>query len=962
MNKGVLITIALLVVAGGAVAAGSKVNNISSKFKGSAGLPGDISLKGGELNMNLPITLTNQSAIDVTLKNLYVTLQNRDSSGQWQDLFIQKNAVKEVAIKQYVTSKLGKIPLTCSYLDGVQIVNMLTGRQDHVLKVLVRFDVFGVELKPLEFLIDAKQYFVPLKTILKSAGLMGSDNAELGYSNNSFHYREITPGTKYESLMPKSKGIESFMANDAIPERTAKRMAQIVDETLWQTEKLAPALKGNNLQQTCKNVYTFLYNHIQYKRDAEDREQLREPIAAFSERKTGIDCDCFSIFASSILSNLNINHAIKVISLRGDKALQHVYIIVPKDGNTVDGPNSYFTIDPCLHSFNEEAKGITKEIFKSMITTRLSGLFGDYEPTVAANNAEPLPIDGLEGYLAAVKAATKAKNPAAVRAVVKSANAKVTARPVMARATTAVNPAGKLVTQKPCSCNKAANPSCKCAAPNRNLPTPNVTIAKQTGPEVKQIRPYNESELNHMSNVALEPVHKMLTDTLDLANKNPQALAPLYDVPNLKMALTNVLQNWNDPAKRDMMLESFEKQEDKLLNKKGLAHREIQFAGLGDAYIDPVFSYPLMGLDANDEFVITGLGGLFKSIKSAAKAVGGAVKKAATVAVKSVAKAAVKTATVVKKAAVAVGTGVKNAAIFVAKNIQKINPLMIAGRTAFRALVALNFRGWGTNMKGMIDRKQEGTLKSKWTGAVIGGNWGDLVSSINSGAKKKALLGGIGGLGQLMPYDVPSLMVVSVPRIMAMTEIKSGGGAATPDEVLRSMVAMNFEGWASTLKKLFGTKHEAYLITKWTSKPIYGNYSQLVKAINAGASKKAPVLTLGQLGQLGEPVTVGSSLVAAAPIIKLITDLIKGGGGTPDAAQETTTTTENSAATAQPEMTTDSEGNPIPVETKSKKGLFIGLGIAGLVVGGIAYAASKPKKGNAKLGGTSAKTLDEITI
>jgi hypothetical protein len=66
--------------------------------------------------------------------------------------------------------------------------------------------------------------------------------------------------------------------------------------------------------------------------------------------------------------------------------------------------------------------------------------------------------------------------------------------------------------------------------------------------------------------------------------------------------------------------------------------------------------------------------------------------------------------------------------------LQKYNPLMIIARQAFRGLLAINFRGWASDMQGMRDRGEESKIKDTWTGTFIGGNWGDLVAAINTGA------------------------------------------------------------------------------------------------------------------------------------------------------------------------------------------------------------------------------------
>src|SRR5690606_22291000 len=98
---------AIAIVVAAALATGaSKLKNLSTKFKANAGIPQNVSLKGGNLSFNLPIEITNQSAFDVTLQNLYVTVQSKNENRDFEDLFIQNNGIKEVKINKLVTSRL----------------------------------------------------------------------------------------------------------------------------------------------------------------------------------------------------------------------------------------------------------------------------------------------------------------------------------------------------------------------------------------------------------------------------------------------------------------------------------------------------------------------------------------------------------------------------------------------------------------------------------------------------------------------------------------------------------------------------------------------------------------------------------------------------------------------------------------------------------------------------------------
>lgn len=814
MNKAAKITVAATAILAAAIAllkGASKIKNLNQKFKASAGVPNDISLKNGNLSFNLPIDINNQSSFDVTLQNVYVTIQNKDANGYFEDLFTQSNGIKEVLIKQLVTSRLGTIPLSTSLVNSVKIANIIGGKSSSEFKIIVRFDLFGFELDPIEFIINGKELLEPFKRTLNMFGFLNG----LGYASNNFHYRKIKPATAYLHLMPKSKGLESVISVDAEPEKTVKHMAKIVKETLWQTKDLAKVLQGDDLRQSCKNVYDFLYNHIQYKRDEDNREQLREPIASFASRATGIDCDCFSIFASSLLTNMGINHDIKVISVNVDKQFQHVYVTVPKGTNN----DKYFTIDPCLHSFDEEAKNITRFILEPMYTTRLSGLNSSQN-----NEAKPLQINGLEGFFPAIltakqmadkvaavakvtqNASTKVLTDAGVSVAVQNANlvkANDVINPVLdrglkpniviadvvhpvqrafnAESKVAVNPNGHLVsnTQPSVVINNYVGGGKTCTP----KPTPQVRIGAGTGKsigeigDVQQIRRFTDEELFHLSNVALQPAYNMVKELYVKTTTDPGTISQMYNVIPLRAALADLLAVWNEPTKRNNLIDSLAAKDFMFIKPNGLS-------GLNAAK-----AFPIYGLDGLGNLgVSTAKGGFFTSLRSMVKSVEDNITANARNAenyVKTViAKGdvsglgwgwsdvtnAVKKATsavggAIADGAKAVGGAVAQAAGFVMDNVQKYNPIMVLARTTFRGLVAINMRGWASDMASMISAGKEGALKDKWIGPLVGGNWGDLVASINMGKSAPKLLK---GLGEPVTAATAGAAVVTASPVIAL--------------------------------------------------------------------------------------------------------------------------------------------------------------------------------------------------
>lgn len=120
--------------------------------------------------------------------------------------------------------------------------------------------------------------------------------------------RNIRSGVEYDPLFPKVKGENETVLESAGVEDTLKLIQKTVPATLNDTAKLARVLKGKTLDETCSNIWHFVYGHIAYKKDEKGKEQVRRPARAWWDRATGVDCDCYTTFISSVLSNLGIRH------------------------------------------------------------------------------------------------------------------------------------------------------------------------------------------------------------------------------------------------------------------------------------------------------------------------------------------------------------------------------------------------------------------------------------------------------------------------------------------------------------------------------------------------------------------------------------------------------------------------------------------------------------------------------
>ncbi|HEY4785522.1 MAG TPA: transglutaminase-like domain-containing protein, partial [Bacteroidales bacterium] len=170
-------------------------------------------------------------------------------------------------------------------------------------------------------------------------------------------YRPIRDGRPFDRYFAQPEERDRIIIEDGEVEQTVDLMKRVVWKYIDDTKRIAQYLKGRTLLDTCENIWNFLYNHIQYRLDKRGLEQLRRPNRSWTERRQGIDCDCFSIFVSSILTNLKVQHSFRITKYDKD-VFQHVYVIVPQTGDS-----DYIIIDCVLNRFNYEKPFTEKKDF-----------------------------------------------------------------------------------------------------------------------------------------------------------------------------------------------------------------------------------------------------------------------------------------------------------------------------------------------------------------------------------------------------------------------------------------------------------------------------------------------------------------------------------------------------------------------------------------------------------------------
>ena len=198
-------------------------------------------------------------------------------------------------------------------------------------------------------------------------------------------YRAIKDGSRYNSYFPPPDERDRVIIKDGEVTDTVELMEKVVWKYLDDTKRIAPLLRRPSTHETCQAIWEFIHTFIQYKLDQRGLEQLRRPARSWAERATGVDCDCMSIFTSSILTNLKIPHSFRITKYSQD-SWQHVYVIVPTPGS-----NNYCVIDAVVSEFNYEKKYTDKMDYnmnlKGINVAVLSGVSGNdhYEAVMATS-------------------------------------------------------------------------------------------------------------------------------------------------------------------------------------------------------------------------------------------------------------------------------------------------------------------------------------------------------------------------------------------------------------------------------------------------------------------------------------------------------------------------------------------------------------------------------------------------
>ena len=134
-----------------------------------------------------------------------------------------------------------------------------------------------------------------------------------------------------------------------------------IPQATKQASTFADRYKGKDEIETCKKIFDYLKNNINYKADGAD-QQVRLPSGLM--RTAQGDCKSYSVFTSAVLSNLGIPHKLVYASYDPkDTTPSHIYVMTDKG----------CIIDAVYGKFNAEKKATYKK-YKKMNISYIAGV------------------------------------------------------------------------------------------------------------------------------------------------------------------------------------------------------------------------------------------------------------------------------------------------------------------------------------------------------------------------------------------------------------------------------------------------------------------------------------------------------------------------------------------------------------------------------------------------------------
>lgn len=145
---------------------------------------------------------------------------------------------------------------------------------------------------------------------------------------------------------PKAKNISKVIVSDGYNSDIVSGINGAFFTAAAQARGMAQAFKGANRLASAFNIWSWVKNNVNYKRDPDELQMIKLPGRILQDKEG--DCKSFTLLCGSLLMNLGMPVVIRYVSYNASPTPTHVYCY------TFDKDGSPIIVDAVHNKFNSE--------------------------------------------------------------------------------------------------------------------------------------------------------------------------------------------------------------------------------------------------------------------------------------------------------------------------------------------------------------------------------------------------------------------------------------------------------------------------------------------------------------------------------------------------------------------------------------------------------------------------------
>jgi len=167
--------------------------------------------------------------------------------------------------------------------------------------------------------------------------------------------------------IPQPKKLRKLYYMNGTTGDIVKVILQTAPISLNDTAVFSREILAQSLYHTLQRLWHFLKSNIEYSLDPPGVQMIQTPAYTWFRKKG--DCKSYTIFISSVLKNLSIDHVIRFVSFTDTPEWTHVYVVVPSEGKDI-------IMDVVMPQYNQEKQYTFKKDYPMTKVYQVSGIKG----------------------------------------------------------------------------------------------------------------------------------------------------------------------------------------------------------------------------------------------------------------------------------------------------------------------------------------------------------------------------------------------------------------------------------------------------------------------------------------------------------------------------------------------------------------------------------------------------------